>query len=399
MDLRYSESDEKFRAELRAWLEKEVAAYGPSPDESVAGWAERRAYDTGWQKRLCAGGYAGINWPREYGGCELPLSEQLVYYEEIARAKAPYVGVNFVGMLHGGPTLIAEGTDEQKKKYIAPIINGEHVWCQGFSEPGAGSDLASLQTRAVRVGDEYILNGHKIWTSFAQVADYCEMLVRTDVDAPKHRGISWLILPMDAPGIEIRPLKTMTGDSEFSEVFFNDTPVPVENLVGKENDGWRVTNVTLRFERGTAFTSEMYSLQQFLMQMVALAKRVTSHDAPAWEDRALRREVGHLKAELDALWAMLKLSIAEAEGNAGGMPGVGASAVKLFYSELNQRVTEAAIRLCGRGALSRSDVGDFPTEHFMAKHMNSLSLTIAAGSSQIQRNIISERILGLPRER
>ncbi|MEE2664558.1 MAG: acyl-CoA dehydrogenase family protein [Myxococcota bacterium] len=399
MDLRYSESDEKFRAELRAWLEREVPAYGPRPDHDVDDWDVRRAYDTGWQKRLHAGGYAGINWPREYGGCDLPLSEQLVYYEEIARARAPYVGVNFVGMLHGGPTLIAEGTEEQKKKYIAPIIDGDHVWCQGFSEPGAGSDLASLQARAVRVGDEYVINGHKIWTSFAQVADYCEMLVRTDVDAPKHRGISWLILPMDAPGIEIRPLKTMTGDSEFSEVFFNDTPVPVENLVGKENDGWRVTNVTLRFERGTAFTSEMYSLQAQLAQLVEVAKRVTRHDANAWDDRALRREIGHLKAELDALWAMLKLSVAEAAGNEGGMPGVGASAVKLFYTELYQRVSEVAMRLAGRAALSRGDVEDFPNDAFVAKYMNSLSLTIAAGSSQIQRNIISERILGLPRER
>ena len=398
MDLRFSESDEKFRAELRAWLEKEVPAYGPQPDD-YHDWNVRRAYDTGWQRTLYEAGYAGINWPKEYGGCDLALSEQIVYYEEIARAKAPYVGVNFVGLLHGGPTLIAEGTDEQKKKHIESIITGKDIWCQGFSEPGAGSDLASLQARAVRVGDEYIINGHKIWTSFAQVADYCEMLVRTDVDAPKHRGISWLILPMDAPGIEIRPLKTITGDSEFSEVFFNDTPVPVENLVGKENDGWRVTNVTLRFERGTAFTSEMYNLQKFLAEIVRVARRVTSHGAPAWEDRALRREIGHLKAELDALWAMLKLSIAEAAGNEGGMPGIGASAVKLFYTELYQRVTEVSIRLAGRAALSRDDVAGFPNEEFVAKHMNSLSLTIAAGSSQIQRNIIAERILGLPRER
>lgn len=398
MDLRYSESDEKYRAELRAWLEKEVADYGPLTADH-GDWEARRAYDTGWQKRLSEAGYAGINWPKEYGGCDLPLSEQLVYYEEIARAKAPYVGVNFVGLLHGGPTIMAEGTDEQKKKHIEPILKGDHVWCQGFSEPGAGSDLASLQARAVRVGDEYIINGHKIWTSFAQIADYCEMLVRTDVDAPKHKGISWLILPMDAPGIEIRPLKTMTGDSEFSEVFFNDTPVPVENLVGKENDGWRVTNVTLRFERGTAFTSEMYNLQEYVANLVRFARDVTSHGASAWEDRGLRREVGHLKAELDALWAMLKLSIAEAETNEGGMPGVGASAVKLFYTELAQRVTELSIRLAGRAGLGRSDIAGLPTAHFSDRFLNAFSLTIAAGSSQIQRNIISERILGLPRER
>ncbi|MCA9511444.1 MAG: acyl-CoA dehydrogenase family protein [Myxococcales bacterium] len=397
MDLRYSESDEKFRAELRAWLEREVAAYGPPPADYFHDWAVRRRYDTGWQKKLKEGGYAGINWPKEFGGAELSLSEQLVYYEEIARAKAPYVGVNFVGLLHGGPTLIAEGSDAQKRKHIEPIIEGDHVWCQGFSEPIAGSDLANLQTRAVRKGDHYIVNGHKIWTSFAQVADYGELLVRTDPDAKKHAGISWLILPMDAPGIEIRPLKTITGESEFSEVFFNDTPIPVENLVGKENDGWRVTNVTLRFERGTAFASEMYNLQQFVRDMVQLAKRVTSHGAPAWEDRALRREVGHLQAELDALWAMLKLSIAEAADS--GVPGIGASAVKLFYTELYQRVSELGMRLCGRAALARDDVGGLGNARWVDKHMNSLSLTIAAGSSQIQRNIVSERILGQPKDR
>jgi len=397
VDLRYSESDEKFRAELRAWLEKEIAAYGPTPDDYIHDWSVRRAYDTGWQKKLFEAGYAGINWPREYGGADLPLSEQLVYYEEIARAKAPYVGVNFVGMLHGGPTLIAEGTEEQKKKHIEPIINGDHIWCQGFSEPGAGSDLASLKTTAVRDGDHYIVNGHKIWTSFAQVAEYGELLVRTDPNEAKHAGISWLILPMDAPGIDIRPLTTITGESEFSEVFFNDCPIPVENLVGKENDGWRVTNVTLRFERGTAFASEMYNLQQFVRELIEVAKRVTRDDANAWEDRALRRDIGHISAELDALWAMLKLSIAEAGET--GVPGVGASAVKLFYTELYQRVTEVGMRLCGRASLSRLDVGGLNTQAWINKHMNSLSLTIAAGSSQIQRNIVSERILGQPKER
>jgi alkylation response protein AidB-like acyl-CoA dehydrogenase len=395
VDLRYSESDEKFRGELRAWLEKEVPAHGPVP--TGAEWPERRAYDTGWQRKLFDAGYAGINWPKEYGGLDLPLSEQLVYYEETARAQAPYVGVNFVGLLHGGPTVIAEGTEVQKKRHVPQILRGDQVWCQGFSEPGAGSDLASLQTRAVRDGDRYLVSGHKIWTSFAQVADYGELLVRTDPDVAKHGGISWLIMPMDLPGIDIRPLKTLTGDSEFSEVFLDEVPIPIDNLVGKENDGWRVTNVTLRFERGTAFASEMYNLQANVAEMVRIAKRVTRFDGNAWEDRALRREVGHLQAELLALWAMLKLSISEAEDS--GVPGVGASAVKLFYTELYQRATELGMRLIGRAALSRDDVFGLPAELLVAKHMNSLSLTIAAGSSQIQRNIVSERILGQPKER
>jgi alkylation response protein AidB-like acyl-CoA dehydrogenase len=394
VDLRYSESDEKFRAELRAWLEEAVPAHGDPPPGHD--WDTRRAYDTGWQRKLHEAGYAGINWPKEYGGRDATLTEQLVYYEEIARAKAPYIGVNFVGMLHGGPTLIAEGTPEQKARHIPRILTGEEIWCQGFSEPVAGSDLANLQCRALRDGDVYRVSGHKIWTSFAQIADYCELLVRTSPDAPKHKGISWLIMPMNLPGIEIRPLPTLMGEGEFSEVFLEDVQVPVDNRVGDENDGWRVTNVTLRFERGTAFASEMYMLQEFLADMVALAKRVTRHGAAAWEDRALRREVGHLQAELDALWAMVKLSVSETAQT--GVPGLGASAIKLFYTELYQRVCELGMRLLGRAVLSRQDVDDLPSDRILYKAMQSLSLTIAAGTSQIQRNIIGERILGLPRE-
>jgi alkylation response protein AidB-like acyl-CoA dehydrogenase len=302
-----------------------------------------------------------------------------------------------VGLLHGGPTLIAEGTPEQKARHVPQILRGEQVWCQGFSEPGAGSDLASLRTRAVRDGDRYLVNGQKIWTSFAQVADYCELLVRTDPNAPKHRGITWLILPMDAPGIEIRPLKTLAGEGEFSEVFLKDVPVPVENRVGEENDGWRVTNVTLRFERGTAFASEMYHLQEMLADLAKLARRTARGDLRVWDDAALRREVGHLQAELDALWAMLKLSISEADET--GVPGVGASALKLFYTEVYQRVAELGMRILGRAALCREDMAGLPNRALTHRAMQSLSLTIAAGTSQVQRNIISERILGLPRER
>jgi alkylation response protein AidB-like acyl-CoA dehydrogenase len=325
------------------------------------------------------------------------LSEQLVYYEEIARARAPYIGVNFVGILHGGPTLIIEGSDEQKRKHLAKILAGQEVWCQGFSEPNAGSDLASLATRAVRVGDDYVINGHKVWTSFAQVADYCEMLVRTDPDAPKHKGISWLIVPMDAPGIEIRPLKTLAGTSEFSEVFLEDVRVPVANRVGHENEGWRVANVTLRFERGTSFASQMVELKQYLANIIATARRVDAADGTAWDDLGLRREIGHLQAELDALWAMLKLSISQAHES--GVPGLGGSALKLVYTELYQRAAALGMRVIGRAGLSREDLAQLPIQHFTFSAMQSLSLTIAAGTSQIQRNIIAERILGLPKDR
>ena len=222
-------------------------------------------------------------------------------------------------------------------------------------------------------------------------------MVRTDPDAPKHKGITWLIMPMDLPGIEIRPLKTIAGEGEFSELFLENVRIPVENRVGAENDGWRVTNVTLRFERGAAFASEMYQLREHLAEIKAVAGRVTRHDATAWDDAALRREVGHLQAELDALWAMVKLSVSEASET--GVPGVGSAAVKLFYTELAQRISDVAMRVLGRAGLSRSDVAELPNERFLEKMLMSLNLTIAAGTSQIQRNIISERILGLPRHR
>jgi len=393
LDLRYSESDEGFRAGLRSWLAEAVPAHGPAPNGSD--WDARRAYDTGWQRKLYDAGYAGINWPAEYGGRDASLTEQLVYYEEIARAHAPYVGVNFVGVLHGGPTLITEGTEAQKQHHVPQILKGDQVWCQGFSEPGAGSDLAALSTRAERDGDHYVVNGHKIWTSFAQCSDYCELLVRTDPNS-KHGGITWLIMDMRSDGIEIRPLPTLVGEGEFSEVFLENVRIPLENRVGAENDGWRVTNVTLRFERGTAFASDMIQLQQFIGELVSVAKKVTRHDGCAWDDLALRREVGHLAAELDALWAMVKLSVCQS--SATGVPGLGGSAVKLFYTDLYKRVGELSMRLLGRAGLCREDVAGLPSGHFLHRAMQSLSLTIAAGTSQIQRNIIGERVLGLPKE-
>jgi alkylation response protein AidB-like acyl-CoA dehydrogenase len=395
LDLRYSESDEKFRAELRAWLAQAVPAQGPPP--ASHDWAARRRYDTRWQRQLFEAGYAGLNWPREYGGRDASPTEQLVYYEETARAGAPYIGVNFVGILHGGPTLVAEGTPEQKARHLPRILSGEEIWCQGFSEPGAGSDLAALKTRAVRDGDHYVLSGHKIWCSYAHVADFGEFLVRTDPNAPKHRGISWLILPMNLPGIEIRPLPTLAGEGEFSEVFLNDVRVPIENRVGAENDGWRITNVTLRFERGTAFASEMIQLQQFLVGLARIASSVTRGDGRAWDDAGVRREIGHIAAELDALWAMVKLSVSKSTQT--GVPGLEGSVLKLYYTELYQRIGELGMRLLGRAALSREDVGGLPSQLLLHKALQSLSLTIAAGSSQIQRNIVAERILGLPKER
>jgi len=321
--------------------------------------------------------------------------EELIYYEEMSRANAPGVGMNFVGVRHGGPTLIAEGTDQQKADHLPRILCGEEVWCQGFSEPNAGSDLAALRTSAVRDGDHYVVNGQKIWTSFAHVADFCELLVRTDPNS-KHGGISWLVMPMDLDGIEIRPLLTLHGESDFSEMFLENVRIPIENRVGEENDGWRVTNVTLRFERGTAWAADIIHLQQTLVSLCELARATTRDEETAWNDRALRREIGHLSAEVESVWAMVKLQVSELAKT--GVPGLGGSVIKLAYTELNQRVFELGTRLLGRAALSRDDVDGLPSLGVVDRYLQTLSLTIAAGSSQIQRNIISERILGMPKE-
>jgi hypothetical protein len=380
VQLRYSDSDESFRAELRAWLEKELPALAPQPARDA--WTERRGWDTDWQRRLFDAGYAGLHWPAEYGGRGASPTEQLIFYEETARQRAPYVGVNFVGTLHAGPTLIEEGSDAQKAEHLPRILRGEEVWCQGFSEPGAGSDLASLRTRADLDGDHYVLNGQKIWCSFGQVADVGEFLVRTDADAPKHRGISWLILPMDLPGIEIRPLKTVLGSSEFSEVFLTDVRVPVANRVGAENDGWRVTNVTLKYERGTAFVSE-------LVDSIRLCEDLAARRPIDAIDRNTEVDLGRCIAEFDALWALTKRNVSQA---ARGEPGPGAMVMKLAYSEARQRFGEVCLHALYRDALHVDH------NEYVEERLRTLALTIAAGSSQIQRNIISERVLGLPRE-
>ncbi|MEX5633278.1 acyl-CoA dehydrogenase family protein [Parafrankia sp. FMc2] len=394
MDLTYSEEDEAFRAGLRCWLEVAVPEHGPPPPPGD--WPARRAYDTGWQRRLYDAGYAGLHWPRRFGGRGLPVTQQLVYLEEYARAGAPYISVNFVGMMHAGPTLIAEGTDGQRAYHLPRILRGEHVWCQGFSEPQAGSDLASLRTSAVRDGDDYVVNGQKIWSTRAHVADYGELLVRTDPGARRHRGISWLILDMRSPGVEVRPMRTIDGEAHFCEVFLTDVRVPVTNLVGAENDGWRVTNVTLRFERGTAFAQHIITLRSQLRDLVRVARLVPGPgDGTAWDDPALRSHVGRLEANADGLWRMAQRGITEAE--ATGLPAPTGSAVKLRFSELSQELSELAVRVLGRAATGGVRAGGVDGVETARAYLWSLQYSIAAGTSQIQRTLIAERILGMPR--
>ncbi|BCM67610.1 acyl-CoA dehydrogenase family protein [Streptomyces tricolor] len=376
-DLAYTPEEEEFRARLREWLAQALPALPakPPPDD----WPGRRAYDLGWQRMLYDAGYGEVHW-------DASPTVRLIFLEETERAGAPYVGANFVGLLHAGPTIAAEGTAEQRARWLPPILRGEQVWCQGFSEPDAGSDLAALRTRAYRDGDCYVVTGSKIWTSHAEVADWCELLVRTDPAAPRHRGISWLALPMDAEGVTVRPLRTLAGSAEFAEVFLDEVRVPVANRVGAENDGWRVTMVTLSFERGTAFAGEVVACRRVLAELAR-----TARGNGRWDDPALRRRLGRLDAEFRALWRLTQWNVSEAEAS-GGVPGVGASVFKLRYSHARQELYDTAAEVLGPDRLDL----DRP---WVLDRLNALAYTIAAGTSQIQRTIVAERILGLPRGR
>jgi alkylation response protein AidB-like acyl-CoA dehydrogenase len=393
MDLRYSGEDEAFRAQVRTWLEKEVPTHGAPPPSDD--WPARRAYDTAWQRVLHDAGFAGLAWPADFGGRGLPATQQLVYLEEYARANAPYIGVNFVGLMHAGPTLIAEGSDAQRAFHLPRILRGESVWCQGFSEPQAGSDLASLRARAERRGGEYIVTGQKIWSTRAQVADYCELLVRTDPGAPKHGGISWLILDMHQPGVSVRPMRTIDGESHFCEVFLDGARVPVENRVGAENDGWRVANVTLRFERGTAFAQHIIGMRQAVLRLAALARSRRSPRGTAWDD--LRGRIGRISASVEALWSLTQMCVTEAERT--GIPSPLGSAVKLRYSELAQEIAGLSLRVIGRPILGAGEFAGVRTADAVRDYLWSFQTTIAAGTSQIQRNLIAQRILGMPKSR
>jgi len=393
--LRDSESDAEFRAELREWLANAVPTLPAPPD--AQDWPGRRAYDTVWQRMLSDAGYAGINWPAEYGGRGATPTQHLIFLEEAAAAKAPDVGVGFVGQMHAGPTLIAEGTPEQQSHHLRGILTGDHVWCQGFSEPGAGSDLASLRTRAIRDGDDYVVSGQKIWTSHAMVADYCELLVRTDPDSPKHKGITWLIMPMDAPGIDVRPLMTVQGSAEFAELFLDEVRIPVTNRVGDENDGWRVTNVTLSFERGTGFVGELLDTTNIMGELVELARRTPRGAGTLWDDDGLRRDIGAIAAELDALWAFTKRNVSQ--GAKGGIAMGAGSAFKMSYATVVHKLGDVALRVLDRSSLAFDDINGEPTGAQIHHKLKGFAVGIGGGTSQIQQNIIAERVLGLPRER
>jgi len=391
VDLELSPEMREFREEVRAWLHENVPQ-DPQPHEGQ----EMRAFDLAWQRTQYEGGWAGINWPVEYGGRGLSLLQQMIWYEEYAWADAPDIGSCFVGVNHAGPTLIARASEELKSFHLPRILRGEVVWCQGFSEPGAGSDLAALSTRADIDGDHLVVNGQKIWTSYADVADYQELLVRTDRGARKHDGITWAVCDMRTPGITVRPIPTMAGPAHFCEVFYDDVRIPLSDVVGEVDAGWSVAMSTLSFERGTGFLKEQVHLVRLVDKLVELARdRVDVRGRRRIDDDVIAQRLATARAEAAALTAM---ALADISRNARRpQPGVEGSMLRLFFSQLGQRVAKLAVDIVEEDGLEARPYG-LP-DSFSANWYRTFAYTIAAGSKDIQRNIVGERLLGLPRGR
>jgi alkylation response protein AidB-like acyl-CoA dehydrogenase len=379
MELSFGAEADEFRIKVRSWLETNVPVDRPTtPDER-----RRRAME--WQEAQFNAGWAGVAWPREFGGSGLSLLEQLIWFEEYARAGAPALLRNplFVGLSHAGPTLILKGTAEQKVFHLPKILRGEALWCQGFSEPQAGSDLASLRCRGVIDGDELVVDGQKIWTSSGDVADYQELLVRTDPAAARHRGITWVICDMKTPGITVKPIRTMDGDAEFCEVFYDRVRIPLSNVVGGLNQGWGVAMATLSFERGTAFIADAAELAVKVDALIRLCDDTGAHE--------LLHRAAMLKAEVMSVRAMIYRLVSR--NLRTDRPGPEGSMIRLRYSKLLQSVHRLAMECLGDSGLLRRSDGD----NWVQGYLYSYSQTIGAGTEQIQRNIIGERILGLPR--
>ncbi|MEA2499536.1 MAG: hypothetical protein QOH26_1941 [Actinomycetota bacterium] len=389
MDFRDTPDEAKFRQELRSWLETNV----PEHAEPHAGRMDE-SISRDWAKKLHEAGYAGLTWPKEFGGAGAPYTHQAIFLEETARAESPdHIGVIGLGM--AGPTIIAHGTDEQKG-HLKRILSGEEVWCQGFSEPGSGSDLASLRTRGEDDGDSYVVNGQKVWSSFAHIADYCILLVRTDPDAPKHNGITYLLVDMHSPGVDVRPLKQITGDPEFNEIFFSDVRVPKENVLGEENQGWQVAMTTLLHERGTLGFALTARLEVQVRKIVALAKEKRADGTVPAEDPIIRDRIARHWSELQALRFTNYRALTGLVKT--GVPGPEGSVAKLHWSETNQRLTKLAIEILGPEAQLDAEGGRW-NGYWQYQQLRSRGNTIEAGTSEVLRNIISERVLGMPRSR
>jgi alkylation response protein AidB-like acyl-CoA dehydrogenase len=407
MDLTYPPEAEKFRGEIRAWL-KENLPKGWFDEGFELDAEQRKKFNEEWPDKLFAGGWICATWPKEYGGKGLSTMEGVVLAEEFANAKAP-MRADFFGDTLVGPTLLQWGTEEQKKEFLPQILSGKMRWCQGFSEPNSGSDLASLKTTAVLDGDEWVINGQKVWTTQGHHADYCFLLTRTDPDAPKHKGISYLLVPMRQPGVEVRGIVQPDGTAEFCEVFFDNARCPKDNVVGGVNNGWVVTNSTLAFERGMSATTGYRRFEAEYNYMVEAAKNNGTIEDPAIRQRLVTY---YTKIQILRVNGLRSLSSTLTKSKDMGVAALGATN-KMFWTEMHKEAMELALDISGANAMlvdyqpnegswpgtSRDKRREgYPVSGMMSSFFFSRSETIWGGTSQIQRNIVGERVLGLPKE-
>jgi len=393
MDFTDTPEEAAFRTEVRAFIEKEAPK--PKPGQSGAealmgNWERNQA----WFKLLGEKGWIAPAWPKEYGGAGMSTVQQFIFNEEMATQKAPRPLHMIIGLGMAGPTLIVHGTEDQKKKYLPGMLRGEDIWCQGYSEPGAGSDLAALQTRAVRDGDDYVINGQKIWTTLAHMAKYMILLTRTDPDAPKHRGITYFILDMKTPGVEVRPLYNLGNSHEFNEVFFDNVRIPKDNVIGEENRGWYAAVTTLDFERSSIGSA--IGMKQHVEELVNYAKEHEDEPTSALRTNPmLRYELSDRMIEVEVA-RMLSYRVASMQAR-GLIPNYEASLLKLYTTELNQRIARTGVHVLGLYGQLKGEEAPHGGR-WLATYLRSQAYTIEGGTSEIQRNIIAQRGLGLPRD-
>jgi alkylation response protein AidB-like acyl-CoA dehydrogenase len=392
MDLGDTREQAEFRAKARAWLEQNRPRGLIDRGFALAIDDHTVKALAAWQEKLYAAGYLGISCPIEYGGQGKTIIETAIFNEEAARVRAP-APLNELGLSMGAPTILEHGTEEQKRRYVRKILTCEEIWCQGFSEPQSGSDLAALQTKAVLDGDHFIVNGQKVWTSIGHLADWCMLLVRTDQNLPKHKGISYLLVDMHSPGITVQPLRQITGEAEFNQMFFEDVRVPRENLLGPLNSGWGVALTTLMNERATLSLATVMRFQNTFRDLAELAKKAL-HENTCQLDRALIRDtLAQFHIDLESMKYLAYRNFSRLQR--GGIPGPEGSISKLLWSEVNQRMQEFAMVLLGKRApLAEGSADDTRWQHAL---LRSRGNTIEEGTSEIQRSIIAERLLGLPK--
>jgi len=389
--------DEAFRAELRAWLHDHLTGEFAEAKGLGGPGREHEAFDVrvAWDRHLAAHGWTCLDWPKEYGGRAASLAQQVIFHEEYARADAP-IRVSHIGEQLLGPTVIAFGTEEQKQRFLPGIRDVTELWCQGYSEPDAGSDLANVKTTAVlsEDGSEWVLNGQKVWTSLAHVADWCFVVARTDTTAPKHRGLSYLLVPMKQPGVEVRPILQLTKTSEFNEVYFTDARTGAANVVGGVDDGWKVAMATLGFERGVSTLGQQIGFRRELDGVIATARRTKAIDDPLIADRLARAAIGLDVLRLNALRSMTGLT--GGVGGAPGTPGPEASIAKLAWARWHRDLGELAMDVLGPAGTVTGP--EYDLDEWQRLWLFSRADTIYGGSDEIQRNVIAERVLGLPKE-